>query len=313
MANHGQISVFPVPLGTYRINQTAAPIGYSSLINFTYATVHNTYLNATALFAVFDKTIDPADVDSTNSDILDIADYRFDNLLNNIALTRVDAGIQTPITEVDEMPEPIFVGTNDPTDPLIIVDGQPTLLYKNLGGLAPNETPEDVRDAFALAPYDAGNFTDTTFVGVFAATTASNTVGQYLSTIPHDSFNCGQRYMYNLDETLVPSFGGMTRFDITTDITGVCPESEDYITFEIARAPPTASGVPKIIPDLDTLLYVNPQFPRGSVTSDGVDFSDASNINSIQLRLITELPETGQINDIRVYMFGTGWTETGLQ
>ena len=51
-----------------------APAGFSSLINFTYVTVHRTDLNATALFNVFDKTEDPADLEVLGSDILDIAD-----------------------------------------------------------------------------------------------------------------------------------------------------------------------------------------------------------------------------------------------
>ena len=305
--NNGQINVFPVPLDTYRINQTSAPAGYFSLINFTYATVHITDINATALFSVFDKTDDPADVVPTNSDILDIANYTFDSIENK--LFRVDAGVQTPIDEVDQMPEPIFIGANDPADPVVVAEAQPTLLYKNLG-LNENETPEDVRNAFGLAPYDAGNFTETTFVGVFAATEQTSS-GQYLSTIPHDSFNCGQRYVYSLDDTLVPTYGGMTRFDITTDITGTCPESEDYITFEVTSAP-TAAGVPKILSGQDSLLYVNPQYPRGSVTADGVDFSSAGSVTSIQFKLITSLPETENIDDIKVYIFDTNWTSNGV-
>ena len=67
---NGQVSVFPVPLGTYRINQTSSPAGgWSSLINFTYATVHLDNINSTALFR---SVLDPADIPQLqeNSDII---------------------------------------------------------------------------------------------------------------------------------------------------------------------------------------------------------------------------------------------------
>ena len=307
VAGNGQISVFPVPLDTYRINQTSVTAGYFSLINFTYATVHETDINSTALFAVFDKTLDPADVIQTNSDILDIANYTFDNIENK--LFRVDAGVQTPIDEVDQMPEPIFIGANDPADPVVVAEAQPTLLYKNLG-LNENETPEDVRNAFGLAPYDAGNFTETTFVGVFAATEQTSS-GQYLSTIPHDSFNCGQRYVYSLDDTLVPTYGGLKLLNLTLDTNGICPESEDFITFEVTQTPPAGSGVPGLSGQ-DTLLYVNPQYPHDSVTADGVDFGNANNIDTFTFRLISTLPATGSIDDLTVYLLDGGWTTSGV-
>ena len=144
---------------------------------------------------------------------------------------------------------------------------------------------------------------------MFAATDKTSST-QYLATIPHDKFNCGQRYMYSLDATLVPTSGGLKGFDLTIDQNGVCPESEDYITFEIAAGPPSGSGVSGIVANQDVLLYVNPQFPQGSVTADGVDFSDPSNINSLEFTLITKLPETQSIFGLTVYVDDEGWTCT---
>jgi len=308
VANNGQISVFPVPLGTYRVNQTAAPGGYSSLINFTFATVHVSNINATALFAVFDKTNDPADLVATNSDILDIANYNFTELLENVALTRVDAGVQTLITQVDELPEPIFIGTNDPIGTITAANSQPTLLYKNLF-IAPGESPENIRNSFAQTSYDAGNFTETTFVGVFAAT-ENTTSSQYLATIPHDKFNCGQRYIYSLDNTLVPSYGGLKGFDLTIDQNGVCPDvQEDYLTFEIT---PSIGITSLLAPSQEVLLYVNPQFPRGSVTAAGVDFSNATNIDTFSFTLISPPAQLGGANGIRVFTLDGGLTTNGI-
>jgi len=278
------------------------------VINFTYVTVHVSNINATALFAVFDKTSDPANLVATNSDILDIVNSTtFDVIANKIII--VENGIQTPIVQVSDMPEPIFIGTNDPIGTKNAAEAQPTILYTNLG-LKANALPETIRNSFALAPYDAGNFTETTFVGVFAAT-ENTTSSQYLATIPHDKFNCGQRYIYSLDDTLIPTFGGLKGFDLTINKTGVCPESEDYITFEIAAVPPAGSGVPGLVNE-DVLLYVNPQFPNASVTADGVDFSNSTNIDSLEFTLITELPETGRVSGLTVYVLDAEWTTTGV-
>jgi len=310
LANNGQINVFPVPLDTYRVNQTApAPPTYFSLINFTYVTVHQSDNNATALFSVFDKTLNPADLGVQNSDILDIANFTFNEIANK--LIKVENGIQTPIIEVDDMPAPLFIGANNFNGAIVEADAQPTILYQDLGLIA-NASPETIRNSFAQTSYDAGNFTETTFVGVFAATETLSRSNQFLSTIPVDKFNCGQRYVYGLDETVIPFYGGLTLMDLTVDANGVCPESEDYITFEIAIEPPTGSGVPKTISDRNTQLYVNPEFPQGSVTADGVDFSSAANVTSVQFRLVTGLSVTENIDDIEVHIFDTDWTRTGV-
>jgi len=234
--NNGQINIFPVPFDTYRVNQTLAPTGFSSLINFTFVTVHRTDLNATALFNVFDKSEDPADLEVLGSDILDIADNRFDEIVASTQLTLVQNGVQTQIENTTNLPSPLFIGVNNQTGAEDEAALQPSLLYKNIN-LGPNDTPENIRAAFALAPYDAGNFTETTFVGVFSATEESPVYGQYLATVPFDQFNCGQQYIYSLDDTLIPTFGGLAGFKLTIDSNGVCPDvQEDYLTFEVVSS-----------------------------------------------------------------------------
>jgi len=211
----GQINLFPVPFGIYQINQTTiVPNTHFSVINFTFATVHSTDINATALFRVFDKTTNPADLDTTPSDILDIADNRFDEIVLSSQLANVLTGIETPIVATTDMSGPVFVGANDQGKVQTAVDAQSTLLYKNVV-LTPNDIPENIRNAFVLAPYDAGNFTGTTMVGVLSATEESTVYGQYLATTPFDQFNCGQQYVFGLDDTLIPTFGGLSGFNLT--------------------------------------------------------------------------------------------------
>src|SRR3989304_2079553 len=129
--------------------------------------------------------------------------------------------------------------------------------------------------------------------------------------MPVDRFNCGQQYVYNMSENLVPSFGGITRTEFTLDQNGICPDSEDYITFEIASVPPAGSGAPTLS-NKDILLYVNPQFPNGSITGIGVDFSDSSNIGSFNYTIISKLPQTENTNDITVYLDNGGWSTAGV-
>jgi hypothetical protein len=189
--NNGQINIIRVPFGTYRINQTVIDIDYSSVINFTYVTTHVTDINATALFRVFDTDTTVLNtIPAIDSDILDIAGYRFDELVLNNQLTKVLNGIQEPLYNVTKMPAPVFVGVDNQNAVSATADSQYTLLYKSLN-LTPNDIPEDIRAAFNQTAYDAGNFTQTTFVGVFSAT-AQPSFGQYLATQPFDKFNCGQ-------------------------------------------------------------------------------------------------------------------------
>jgi hypothetical protein len=297
---NGQISVF-VPLGTFLVNQTAVPAGWSSLVNFTYTTVHPLDMNATSLFRVFDPLADSPDtIRSTDSDILDIAENGFDDLLSGIQLVKVYNGTQVIISKTSDMPAPIFAGINNATAISNATTSQFTLLYKNLA-LPPNASPENIISAFRQTPYDSGNFTQTTFVGVMAVTESASR--QYLATQPFDRFNCGQQYLYNIDNTLVPTYGGMAGFNLTLSTVGVCPSVQDYLTFEVAQAP---LGLPTL-PGQDTLLYINPQYPNA-----GVDFSDSSNIGSFRLTLISPLPETGLINDLSVYLYNGGWSTAGI-
>ena len=302
--NNGQISVFPVPLGTYRINQTAITPGLSSLINFTYSTVHLDVLNSTALFRV---VVDPADLDEleTTSDRIDIADGGFDDLLNAVELVNYFNGTQVIINKTSELPYPLFAGVNNASAIGNATALQSTLFYRNLVGLGSNETPYDIIAAFRQTPYDSGNFTETSFVGVLSATPDS-TYGQYLATEPFDKFNCGQQYIYGLHESLVPTYGGITDFNFTLSATGTCPETPDYLTHEIAAVPPVGSGSPPL-PDEDVLLYINPQNPGA-----GVNFRNAANTDSIQYTIITSLPVTGDVNDVTVYLENGFWTTDGV-
>ncbi|MGH9910690.1 MAG: hypothetical protein ACRD32_08615, partial [Nitrososphaerales archaeon] len=302
----GHIRIF-VPLDTYRINQTAVPAGLSSLVNFTYTTVHPRDMNATSLFRVFDPlAILPEDLGVIDSDILDIADNGFDDLLSSIQLVKINNGTQVIISKTSDMPAPIFAGVNNTAAISQAIASQSTLLYKNLV-LPPNESPENIKDAFRQTPYDSGNFTQTTFVGVMAAT--EPTSRQYLTTQPFDKFNCGQQYIYGIDKTLVPTYGGLRGFNLTLDATGVCPDVPDYLTFEVAKTP--SVGVP-LLSGKDTLLYINPQYPRISINGTGVDFSNSTNIDSLTFTLISTLPQTGLVNDLTVYLYNGGWSTSGV-
>src|SRR3990172_2075799 len=266
VANNGQINIFPVPIDVYRINQTIAPAGFVSLINFTFATVHNTDINATALFPMVDKTKNLSVLNATKSDILDIANNRFDEIVAANNLTSVRNGMQETILNVTSMPSPYFAGVNNSTAIAKAINSQYTLLYKNLV-LPPNDIPEDVRNSFGLTQYDAGNFTETTF-------------------------------------------GGITRTEFSLDQNGVCPDSEDYLTFEITSVPPV--GIPALSGE-DILLYVNPRYPRNSITATGVDFSNYTNVDSFNYTLISPLPETNSTNGLTVYLqAGAVWSTAGV-
>jgi len=67
------------------------------------------------------------------------------------------------------MPAPMVISVNNQTGVADYSGVQYTILYQNLS-LTPNETPEDIRAAFALEQYDAGNFTELTMIGVLSVT-----------------------------------------------------------------------------------------------------------------------------------------------
>ncbi|KKL11473.1 hypothetical protein LCGC14_2545470, partial [marine sediment metagenome] len=224
-------------------------------------------------------------------------------------LAKVRNGIQTPITKVTDMPAPIYAGVANASAIGEATAAQYSLVYQNLN-LTTNEAPDVIRAAFGLTQYDSGISTDSTFVGIFTATGESATFGQYIATQPLDRFNCGQEYVFTLDDTLVPTYGGMTRAVFTIDSAGICPDVEDYNTFEITETPSAGSGAPTLSGE-DILLSVRARYPQ-QTTGMGIDFRDSSNIDSYNFTMITTLPETGDINDLTVYVQNGGWTTTGV-
>ena len=150
------------------------------------------------------------------------------------------------------------------------------------------------------------------------ASTQDPTFGQYIATQPLDKFNCGQEYIFELDDSLVPPFGGMTRAAFSLNSNGLCPNVEDYNTFEIAPVPPLGSGAPPLVSnftqfvDEEILLYINAQYP--SINGQGVDFGNSANIDTYELTIISPLPETSNINDVQVYVLNNNdvWTTNGI-
>jgi len=113
-ANDGLIKVYYVPLGLYRINQTAIPGGNTTIYNFTYTTVHITDINATALFRVVNSTTELSLQAPIEGDIVDIdVPLGFDTIISSNNLSKVRNDTRTLITEVTDMPAPIFAGVSN--------------------------------------------------------------------------------------------------------------------------------------------------------------------------------------------------------
>jgi len=235
--DNGRITIRSVPFDVYTINSTEVPDFYTPLINFTHVTVHGTNTNATGLFPLVKTINDFTMINATNSDIVDIQDpARFDALISSADLFKVRNNQAIQISRTSELPAPIFAGVNNATALAHALATQYSMLYENVAGLNSNALPEDITSTFNLTTYDGGNSTDATFVGVMTATEES-TFGQYIATQPVDKFNCGQQYVFPLDNSTVPSFGGLTNVTFTISQTATCVEGKDYNTFEVNSTP----------------------------------------------------------------------------
>ncbi|WP_220463407.1 prealbumin-like fold domain-containing protein [Nitrosopumilus sp. b1] len=318
LSNNGSISLSDVLFGSYKLNQTQAPSGYVSITKKGLVTVHGTNVNALMKFVVVTNA-----TDLLNSSVIDIDNVHVDNaqfatLLSPIKLTKVKDGIQTPITKVHDLPAPKFVGKNNTIGITNATKSQYSLLYKSLAELAPNESPDTVINAFRLNATDVGNSTSLSYVGVLASTAQSTVYGQYLATQPVEQFNCGQRYIYSLDDTLVPTYGGIKKVDFTVFENGTCPGTLDYITYEVSSKPPIESGIPSISetdPLQETLLYINARFPSELVNGTGIDFDNSTNIESYTFTVFAPKPQTNNIDDLTVYTFDESldaWTKSGI-
>jgi len=304
-------------IGTYIINQTTIPAGVIPIITVGQISVHGTTINPTIEFIVVPDTTIFDDSDVIDVENIDIDTDVFNEIELPIQLTIVTNGIQEAITSVDDLPTTKFAGINNASAITSATNSQSSLLYKDLSELGRDEEASTIINEFRLNATDTGNSTSLVFIGVLSATAESPVYGQYLATQPVDSFNCGQRYIFPLDDTLLTSFGGIKKIDFTTFVNGTCTETEDYITYEIARTPP-ATAAPTLQNNginQDTLLYINAQFPASLTNGAGFDFGNSTNIDSYTLTVVSEMPETGNINDLTVYIFDESsnkWVTSGV-
>ncbi|RDJ30883.1 MAG: hypothetical protein DWQ17_07825, partial [Crenarchaeota archaeon] len=318
LSNNGSISLLNVLLGSYKLNQTQTPSGYVPITKKGLVTVHGTNINALMKFVVVTNTTNLPNSGVIDIDNVNIDSNQFGTLLNPIKLTKVKNGVQTPIVKVNDLPTPKLVGKNNTIAISNATDSQYTLLYKSLAELLPNESPDSIINAFRLNATDAGNSTSLSYVGILGATAQSNVYGQYLATQPVEQFNCGQRYIYSLDNTLVPTYGGIKKVDFTIFENGTCPGTLDYVTYEVASKPPIESGIPSITekdPTQNTLLYINARFPAELSNGTGIDFDNSTNTESYTFTVLTAKPETNNIDDLTVYTFdeiNNVWTTSGI-
>ena len=315
--NNGRIIVSDVPVGTYVINQTAIPSGVIPVTTIGQISVHGTAINPTITFNLVNDTTTFA-----NSDVIDIENVDIDidvfaELEFPIQLTKVTNGVQETITSVDDLPTMKFAGINNTNALTNATASQSSLLYKSLSELGRDEEADTIINAFRLNATDTGNSTSLAYVGIMTATGESGVYGQYLATQPVDSFNCGQRYIFPLDDTLLTSYGGIKNVDFTTSADGTCTATKDYITYEVSRTPPSTAA-----PTLDnnginedTLLYINAQFPASLTNGTGFDFGNSTNLDSYTLTIQSAMPETGKIDDLTVYIYdeiNNKWITSGV-
>ena len=177
----GFVTVRGVPIGMYMVNVTAPLGGFSPLLNFTDVTVHETDINADALFRLHITPV-VASAPRMESDIVDVANNGFDNLTAAVSLAKVRQGTPEIITKTTDLPAPKFVGALNATEIQNATASQYTLLYPSTLGLLPHATPQEIVDAFRLSTYDSGNSNNTAFVGILTVTTESPVFGQYVAT-----------------------------------------------------------------------------------------------------------------------------------
>ncbi|MCV0367793.1 MAG: hypothetical protein K5798_11105, partial [Nitrosopumilus sp.] len=313
-ATSGEIRITSVPFDDYTVTMTTIPTGYVVTIDQTSAPVCCVNVNPLTIFTLIDENTDLSTADSKKGSSAPLLNSTGLNILQGFNAVIVNSQTQTTISKTNQLPEITTVGVNNPSGKTTATSSQSNIKYvkdwsKGIKG-------SDVINSFKMQPYVLPtNKSSTAVIPVFVST--ETTTHQVISA-SIKKITSGQQMILPIQLSLIPSFGGLLKLDITSkdSSSSVGVFDKDWIVIETdddhINSPTLASS--GITNELELEIDVKYRYEEDSV---GFNYNDENNFASKpQMTVLVPKPTSSDIitlangcADVEAHtLVGTTWT-----
>ena len=307
--NNGIIKISPTIFGTYNVTQTVTPSGTTSLLRYTFTTVHFTKLNATATFNVLDtssttlKQLTQTQLDAPHLNSTTLNSWQ--NTFNAVILSGTS---QNTITGTSNLLPFIVIG-NETNNLSAAIESQSSI--KLATSIARGTSGSNIINTFGMPTYALPSSSSLDVV-LPAIVTDEVSTHQVIATPPFTNVVPGQRMIVPIESSAIPSFGGVSMLDVesksTASSTGTA--SQDWFVMEVD------DEVPNSVPSLSSIeLFIDVKY---SYEENGVGFNWGNENNygqSPTMTVLIPVPTSG-VNtlsngcaDVKILtLVGDSWT-----
>ncbi|MGY5142851.1 MAG: hypothetical protein ACW9XH_00005, partial [Candidatus Nitrosopumilus sp. bin_32a] len=294
--NNGEIRILSVPENDYNIMMTTIPSGYTVDINEIITSVCCDVINHVDEFELFSTTTDLSVSSPKLAKTVPNLNATQLSTLTGFSATIIDDTTSSTktIAKSDDLPKTVRVGVNNSTGKSIAISQQSNIKYN--ADYSVGIDASVVQNTIKIPKYTLSTNKTLTVI-IPMATSIESTSHQVISTPPITKFNPGQQIILPVESSVIPSFGGMSKLDITSKASSssIGTFTKDWIVVEIddgyINSPTLASS--GISNELVMAIDVKSRYEEEGV---GFNFGDSSNYESKpKMTILVPKPTSSEI------------------
>jgi hypothetical protein len=287
-ATSGEIRIASVPFDDYSVVVPTAGIPAGNVITVNQTSVSVCCENANPFVQFnFHDVNDDLSVDGpeteTSAPLLNSASL---STLQGFATKIVQGNTQTTLTKTSQLPPIITAGVNNSTAKATATTQQSNIKYSKTFALGTSGTT--LQNTLKIPAYTLPANKSLTAV-IPLAVSQESTKHQMISTPPLKKIIAGQQMILPVDKSLLPSYGGLIKAELTSKANSSSTGSVDWIAFETAdqyinSQTLAQSGISNELAMIVRVTYLHED------NSTGFDWGDSSNIESAILTVNVNKP-----------------------
>ncbi|MCV0393625.1 MAG: hypothetical protein K5790_10125, partial [Nitrosopumilus sp.] len=313
-ATNGDIRILSVPVNDYDIQITSVPAGYIEDTDEVTVSVCCDDVNPLIEFELFSTATDLSLLPPSPAKTTPNLNSTQISVLQGLTASIVEDTTTTTITKSNQALKIIRVGVNNTSGIQSAIIQQSNIKYDN--SYVVGVDGSIVQNTIKLPKYTLS--ANKSLTAVIPLAVSSESSHQVISTPPITKIIPGKQIILPVEPTLIPSFGGLSKLDITTNpsSSSVGTFTRDWIVIELddghINSPTLAdSGITN---ELELEIDVKSRFEEEGV---GFDYGDPSNFKSKpKMTVLIPKPVSGDIltlpngcADVEVHtLVGGVWT-----
>ncbi|MGI0047077.1 MAG: hypothetical protein ACREBB_07820 [Nitrosotalea sp.] len=287
--NNGRSVVVLVPFGSYNITMTGIPHGYNVLGNSTSYTTGSTQLDGTPVFRLVPVGTSLSNLGSTvTTTPPSLNDTTLNTWQSSFNAVKINGTNSTAVNTVQSLPPIISAGINNQTAINTAISNQATIQLQT--SFASTTSGTTIINTLGVPEYSMPKSSDLVAVvpTIVATQGPSTTSSETVTTPPLDTIVPGQKMILPVEDSAIPSTGGIKELDAQSSSSAVSVgNSSDWFVIHVNNTLPTSlSSLPQ---GNKISLYVQVTYPYEE-TGQGFNWSDPSNF-ATPPQLTLQLPK----------------------